>query len=78
MIGDLCKAIAGAIGLANFWSKYFGDKKLIDQGAELQKGADDAEKLKTIANVNRPVSNVESFSMWERNKAKYGRRTEPK
>lgn len=66
------KTIAGVIGLADFWSKYFGKKADQKTGADLQQGANDAKTLDTITAVSRPVSVDESDRLWNENKSKFG------
>lgn len=69
---DWLKAIANGLGLVEFWSKYFGQKKQEETGAALQQGANDAETLKVLSDVGRAVSVDESHRLWDENKAKFG------
>jgi hypothetical protein len=72
MIGDAIKAVASFFGLAEFWSKYFGDQQKEKTGAQLQQGANDAKTLDTIVEVAKPVSTAESDKLWNENKTKFG------
>ena len=69
---DWLKIIANVTSLVDFWSKWFGKRSDQQTGAKLQQGATDAATLKTISEVNRPVSPTESDSLWLRNAKKYG------
>lgn len=70
---DWLKIIANVTGLADFWSKYFGDQQKKKDAAKLQQGATDAATLETIGRVNAPISNSESDELWRRNQEKFGR-----
>ncbi len=69
---DWLKIIASSLGLAEFWSKYFGDKQKEETGAKLQQGATDSATLQKIQDVTRPIGRDESDRLWAENKAKYG------
>lgn len=69
---DWLKIIASSLGLVEFWSKYFGDKKLQETGAKLQQGATDAATLQKISDVSRPVTGAESDELWNKNSKRFG------
>lgn len=65
------KAIAGIIGLADFWSKYFGQQQQQKAGAAINQGQNDAKTLDVLSEVTRPVSVAESDRLWDENRAKF-------
>ncbi len=68
---DWLKAIAGAIGLADFWSKWFGRQQDQKTGAAVNQGKNDAKSLQTLSEVTRPIGVDESDRLWDSNKAKF-------
>lgn len=68
---DWVKLFANIAAIADRWSKYFQSKSDQATGAKLQQGATDNATIKTISDINAPISSAESDELWERNKAKY-------
>lgn len=66
------KLLATGLGLADFWSKWFGKQSDQQVGADLQKGATDAATIKTILDTTAPVSGADIEQLWDENKTKFG------
>lgn len=69
---DWLKIIASGLGLAEFWSKYFGDRQKEATGAKLQQGATDAATLQEIQVVSAPSTGAERDELWDSNRQKFG------
>lgn len=68
MIGDALSAVASALGLAEFWSKYFGKKDDQNTGRKLQASDDRKASIDAAKDTRTDEDSVHRLSDDELNR----------